>query len=69
MNEWDELKIRNQNNMTKVLSGLNPQEQVIFQQVIDFELENRHIHDGGALRYKVPMKKIVEQNIRQDQGE
>ena len=61
MENWKELREKNQENIVAVLGQLSAEEQLIFQQVIDFELENRHLH---APPYKEAIKKIVEQNTR-----
>ena len=44
MSDWQELRQRNQKNIIAVMGRLRPEEQLIFQQVLQFELENRHIN-------------------------
>ena len=61
MQDWKELREKNEENIVAVLSQLSAEEQLIFQQVIDFELENRHLHMPP---YKEAIRKIVEQNTR-----
>jgi hypothetical protein len=63
MSDWQELRQRNQGNIVAVMSRLRPEEQLIFQQVLQFELENRHINSP---QYKEPIKTIFEQNIRRE---
>ena len=61
MSDWSELKKRNEANIVDVMSQLTPDEQLIFQQVVDFELKNRHLHNPP---YKDEIKGLVEKNIK-----
>lgn len=66
MTEWSELKQKNEANIVEVLSQLTPAEQLIFQQVVDYEVQNRHLHNPP---YKDQLKQIVERAVRQKVGE
>lgn len=58
---WNELKSQNQQNMAKVLGEMSPEERIIFDRVIKFELENRHLQTP---RFRPDVRTIVEQAIR-----
>lgn len=61
MSDWNTLQKRNEDNMANLMSKLSPEEQSILGQVIDFELQNRHIISPA---YKTELKRVVEQVVR-----
>lgn len=61
MNDWQDLRKKNEENMLQEMSALKPGEQVILSETIKFEMDNRHINSPS---YKVELKRIIERNIR-----
>lgn len=62
---WHSLRERNNENIMRILGTLSDREQAIWQDVIKYERDNRHIHSP---EYRVPLKRIIELNIRSVQS-
>lgn len=64
--DWKMLRERNKENTVAILSNLTAEEQLIFQEVISFEQQNRHVNSPD---YRKPIKKIIELSVRDSQSQ
>ena len=60
---WRILRQKNNDNIISILEELTSEEQVLFNQVVSFEQDNRHLLSPS---FKLELKKYVEQAIQPD---